>query len=263
MNVRNLDALVNATGEFVFAPGVTTVAGAQAAGYYDFGNIVVVGLKPTLEKLEHEGSYRGVRTVDAERGIKAVLEYQLKCDELDPTKLAYAMFGEAASAFTQTTKSTSSYDTLGFTAVPAVLHRWYDIKISGVQVRNATAIVVTTKTEGTDFEVDLKLGRVRFLTAQSSDLNGTVTAPEITSASDGYMQAFTPLSEYLVTGVGNLWLFDDEHANDLIFEHRGFGCSITFDSMDDFDGKSFCTATFKVKVTTPFGTVYRTPGSPT
>lgn len=256
MNTRNTDALMNATGEFSFSPGATTSATAQATGYLDFGNIVAIGLNPSSETLEHEGSYRGKRTVDKTVVIKAGFEYTVKVDEFDVEKLKLALFGNDGTDFTQTVKSSQAIDALAFGTTAAVLNRWYDILVSGVRVREMTALTITGKTENTDFVVDYKAGRVRFLTAQSSNLSGTVSAPAVTAGGNSAFQALTPLQTYRRTGIGRLMLFDDAHPNVLVYDHHDFGCEVLVDSMDEMDGKKFGVMTLKVKVTSPVGTVY-------
>ncbi|MCL5099266.1 MAG: hypothetical protein M1608_17375, partial [Candidatus Omnitrophica bacterium] len=95
--VRNLDALYLGTGEFSFSPDAISLADARAKGFMDFGNINATGFKPTTEKVEHEGSYRGVRRIDTTRITKALLEYQIKCDEWDREKLKLILGGEDAT----------------------------------------------------------------------------------------------------------------------------------------------------------------------
>lgn len=260
VQVRNLNALLLGTGEFAFAPKATSVATAQGIGYIDFGNIVATGLKPKVTTTEHKGSYRGVKRADKTFASDAVIEYQLKCDEWDIEKLKIALFGDDATAFTQAAVAAQPADGFDFTTTAAVINRWYDVLASGVRVRELTLVAITDGanplTENTDYVVDYKAGRIRFLTAQNSTLTVTVTANAVMAGDTASLLALTPMQNFIQEGMGRLMLFDDENPNKLVYDHTDFGCQVFVDSIADVDGKAIGEITLRVRVTSPVGTVF-------
>lgn len=254
-NQHNLDALAFATGEFSFARGATTAAEAQEMGYRDFGNLISASFSPEVEKVEHYGSYRGIRRVDRNVISSTKFQYTIKVDELDREKLLFALLGETSTNHSQSALTAQDGEDLEFGTTAAVIGRWYDLKTAaGARVRNLTAVTIATLTENTDFVLDKKLGRIRFLTAQSSDLTPVLTAPEILAA-DG-MKGITPLSNTVQSGFGRLTLFDDAHSDKVIYDHVDFSCEVSFDSVNEFDGQNFGEITLTVLVTDTVGTVY-------
>ncbi|MHB8520727.1 MAG: hypothetical protein ACYDH9_08205 [Limisphaerales bacterium] len=254
IQVRNPEALILGTGEFAFAPDVTTVASAQAAGYIDFGNIVAVGFAPKLDTVEHEGSYRGVKRVDQIRGTKAIINYELKCDEWNLEKLKIALFGDSTTAFLQTAISVAA----AADALPAscVKNLWYDILKSGVRVREILTLTVATLTENTDFVVDYKAGRIRFLTTQTSPAAPQITASAVVAGDAANLSAMVPFSTYVRNGIGRLMLFDDTNPNKLVYDHTDFGCQISLKQGSTVDGKKFGEIDLDVRVTSPKGVAY-------
>ena len=256
VQVHDLDALLLATGEFKFSPGATSVADAAAKGFRDFGNVVLIGLTPDKQTLEHKGSYRGVRRKDKTFIIEAGLKYKLQLDELSAENMKLALFGEDTTDFTQSSQTAQNGDAFNFDTVAPVLGRWYPLTISGARVREITTVTISGKTEGTDFELDKKLGLIRFLTAQSADLTPVITAPAVTAGSTASLQGITPLAETVQRGYGELALFNDNHPNALVLHHVGFACDVYFESMDDITGEEVSKLTLTVEVTTPVGTIY-------
>lgn len=334
--VRNLEALQLGTGEFSFAPSATSLAEARSIGFLDFGNIQAIGFKPELDKVDHEGSYRGVRRIDKTFGTKASLEYNLKCDEWDREKLKLALMGSNATNITQSAQTLATGDTLAFATTAATINRWYDLLLSGEQVRELTACfigksaavaatvdasldkltatahgltdgtpvvlrasaaptglslgtiyyvrdsatndfklaatsggaaidITSTGTavtfapvlvEDTDYVVDAKIGRVRFLTAQSQNRFPILTASAITSGGAANLLGFTPLQSLIQSGYGRLALFDDTHPNKLVFLHENFSCQVFLDSTGDVDGKSVPEISLRVRITSEVGTCY-------
>lgn len=257
MNQHNLQALSFSTGEFSFARNATSASDAQARGYYDFGNIVAASIAPELEKLEHKGSYRGIRRTDRTVMTETKLQYQIKVDELDREKLLFAVLGTATTNHSQAELTADDGADLEFSEVPAVPGKWYDLKtIAGARVRNVTTVTFATLTEGEDedFVVDKRLGRVRFTSPISSDLTPVITAPAIATA-DG-MKGIDPLTNTIQRGYGRLSLFDDAHPDKLIYDHVDFSCEISFESMNEQDGQNFGEITLNVLVTDQPGKVY-------
>jgi hypothetical protein len=256
VQVHDLSALRMATAEFKFSLNATSAANAIVRGYRDIGNLVLCGFQPEKQEVSHKGSYRGVRRKDKTFIIDAGLKYRLQADELGPKNLMLALFGEATTGFTQTAKSAVSGDALAFSGTAAVLGFWYPLTISGARVREITTVTIATLTEGTDFEVDKKLGLIRFLTAQSTDRTPVITAAAVTASDTAALSGIVPLAETVQRGFGELALFDDNHPNDLVYHHVDFGCDVYFDSMDEFTGEDVAKETLIVEVTTPVGVAY-------
>jgi len=272
---KNLDAIVLLTGEFAFSPGATSVSDAQVKGYVDFGNVVVVGVKPELEKVEHEGSYRGTRTVDKTFATKNKLTYTLQCDEFDAEKVKLALMGSTATtALAQTAVGSpgEAAAVLAFTTTAGVIGRWYNIigatTNAGKVIRKITTLTIAvgggtppTLVEDTDYVVDYMNGRIRFLntanstTAMSRDITPTFQCPAISSTAAGYMNSITPLNDPIKSGYGRLYLYDEGQTASPYYEHVDFSCDVALESMSEADGKSPLTMTFTVTVTGTVGTV--------
>jgi hypothetical protein len=254
---NNTKANLIATGEFYFAKDAATAAEAQAAGFVDFGNIVKVGMSVDNEKQDHEGSYQGIKRIDKSVITKCQLNYKLTIDEIGAETLQLGLYGTLGTAFTQGSLATVDGTVLAFSGTPAVIGNWYDIlDDSGIRVREITTVTIAGKTEGTDFVLDKKSGRIKFLTAQSADLTPVITAPAVTSSDTGYLRAIDPLSDTLKVGIGRVLLYDDTHPNKLVYDHADFGCQITVDSFGDFDGKNYTDMVLNVLVTNPTGEVF-------
>ncbi len=128
---HNLKALLLGTGEFSFSENAVSQSDTFARGWRDFGNIMAFtpDIKPT--KLQHVGSYRGVRRVDRQVISQTQTNYKLKVDEANLENVRI-MFGTTdTTPFTQGALSAVNGKTLGFTTVPAVLGLWYDITTAG------------------------------------------------------------------------------------------------------------------------------------
>lgn len=255
-SVRNLNALVLGTGEFLFSMGATSLADAKTKGWHPFGNIVAAAVAPEIETIEHEGSYRGLRRVDKRYAIKSGLSLRIRCDEWDREKVKYAIFGENATNITQTAIVSTAIDALPFTTTPAVINNWYQLQDSGVPVREVTAITIPGKTEDTDFVLDGKLGCVRFMAAESSDLTPTISASAIASGDNANLKGITPLQSAIKEGYGWLRIFDDTHANKLVLEYRDFKCQVSLENAGEFEGRSLAELTMLVTIMEDVGTFY-------
>ena len=255
MNQHDLDALIFGTGEFSFAPGATSATTAKQIGYTDFGNIESVSISPSVTKVEHKGSYRGIKRTDRTVVSDSKLEYKIKCDELSRDKFLYALLGTEGTNHSQTALTGVAGAELDFETTPAVPNRWYDLySTTGGRVRNLTALTITGKVENTDYFVDYNLGRVRFAVAESTAVTPMITAPAITA--DAGMKAIKPSTQSIQKGYGRLTLFDDANTNKVVYDHVDFSCEVSFDSMGDMDGSNFGEITLVILVTDDAGTVY-------
>lgn len=259
VDVHNLDALLIGTGEFHFSEGATTaaLAGGVGKGYRSFDNVKAFALQPEAEQKEHVGSYRGVRRVDKTIVTQVKFGYRLTLDTFDLQKFLFMYFGVETTAFTQAALATANGDALAFSGgSPSEANKWYDIRYSGARVREISALTIATLTENTDFVVDTKLGRIRFLVAQSSSLTPVITAPEITSASSTYLKALTPLEKTLRKGIARLVCYDQNDDNIIVFDHVDFGCEVYLNNQTEVSGDDFSSYELIVKLTSPVGTVY-------
>lgn len=253
---KNLNALLVGTIEFAFSDGATTVAEAQEAGYRDVGN--VVGMTPSLDPttIEHYGSYRGVRRRDKTIQTENKLEFSIRVDQWDQQKIAWLFGASTGTAHTQSAQVAENGDTLTFATTAANLNHWYDLKVSGARIRKLTALTIATKVEGTDFEVDLELGRVRFLTAQSADLVPVISAPAITSADEGYFVGLTPMGDVRKSGFGRIVCYDQyDGGNGVVWDYVDFSCELSIESTGEIDGQNPSEITVRVRVTDTVGTL--------
>jgi hypothetical protein len=254
---HNLDALLIGTGEFSFSPDAASAADARAKGYQDFGNVLAFtpSVEPSSE--EHVGSYRGVRRKDRTVTTETKLQYQLRLDEWNLKNLEIMLGGAATTGFTQAAISAAAGEVLGFTATPAVIGRWYELRsAAGAPLRAITTVTIATKVEGTDFEVDLLLGRIRFLTAQAADLTPTLTVAAIVAGSEGAFRGLIPMADPVKAGFGRLVVFDQYDANKVVLDHRDFSCDVAIESVSEVDGTGFTDMTLNVNVTSVPGVVY-------
>lgn len=258
VQAHDLDALLNATGEFSFSPDVSTVAAAKAAGFVEFGNIVAVGFKPESSKEEHRGSYRGVRRKDKTIVTEINVAYSLQLDEINYEKWKYLIFGsdDSENNFAQSSISNANADVFNFAGTPAVAGRWYDITNNSIRVRELSNVQITGMNIGTDFFVDLKTGRIRFAAAQSSNVTPRITCPAVAAGNTGSLRAISPGTETKRSGIGRLMLFDNDHPNTLVYDHADFGCDVYLDSSDEFTGEGIATMKLVVQVANPLGTVW-------
>ncbi len=334
---RNLRALIKGTGEFTFWPGLTSWANRNNVGAHDLGNVQVTGFKPEVEVLEHEGSYGGEKLVDLTVAIKGKLSYTVKFDELGRGNAKLMLGGADASDITQSALTAQVIDTLGFTANPAVINRWYDLLYSAVNVFEVTTLNIATVaaqdctadattdaitdvahglangqrviidaatmpagliknsvyflvnkaddtfqlalTAGgsvvnftangttvtyrtvlianTDFVKDTRLGRVRFLTAQTADVYPVVTSTAIVEGDSANLRGMTPLNGLISEGYGRIILKDPRLATRPAFKHEGFKCSVRAETGGDFDGKKIAEFDLNIAVdASEVGTMY-------
>lgn len=256
---HNLVALLIGTGEFSFSPDATSAADARTKGYIDIGNIAAFtpAVEPTKE--EHFGSYRGVRRKDRVIVTENSLQYQLRADEWNMKNLEILFGATVGTGHIQAAVAAAPGEVLGFTAVPAVIGRWYEIRAAtGLRLRNITTVTFSSPAlvEGTDFDVDLLLGRIRFKTAQIADLTPTITAPAITADTAGAFLGLTPLADPVKSGFGRLVCYDQHDANKVVFEHIEFSCDVAVESVAEVDGTGFTEMTINVDVTNIPGSIF-------
>ena len=250
---KNLNALLVATVEFAFADGALTAALAQAAGYRDVGNVIDLTPKFDPTVLDHYGSYRGIRRKDASLVTQQKLEFTVKLDQWDQQKVEWMLGSSTGTAHTQVIRSAYSGDSWAFNTTPSGTVLWYDVLISGARTRKLTTVTIATLTEGTDFEVDLELGRVRFLVTQSAARVPVITCAAITAADAGYFAGLKPMQVVKKTGFGRITCYDQNTANPVVWDYVDFSCDVTCESASNIDGKKEGEISVKVAVTDTVG----------
>lgn len=255
--LHNLTALLIGTGEFAFSEGAISAANAQQIGWLDFGNVVAFTPEAALNKEQHQGSYRGVRRADKTVVTENGFTWKIRVDEFNRKNLELLFAANPTTGHTQTVLSAVAGQILGFTANPAKIGFWYDIKkADGTRLFDITSVTIAAKVEGTDFVIDQKLGRIRFLTAQAADLTPTITAPAIVTGSAGSFLGLTPLADPIKQGFGRLYIYDQDDTNKLVLAHLDFSCEVTMDSANEIDGTAFTDLTLNVQVTDTVGVVF-------
>lgn len=260
---HNLVALTNATWEFSFSENATTAAAAQGVsyGYLDFGNIVQCEVTPEIETLEHFGSYRGIRRKDKTLSSSSTIVYAVTFDELNSKVLPILYSATDGTDHTQSSQSGASADALDFSVTASDSTKWYDITVSGARIRNLTTVTIATLTEGTDFEVDTQLGRIRFLVGQSVSRTPVITAPAITSSSDEFLEGIIPLQNITRSGFGRMIAYDQDENSSLVLDHADFSCELTVNGNVTVDGQSISEVVVNVEVTDTVGTLYYRGGN--
>jgi hypothetical protein len=250
---KNLLALLIGAGQFSFADGATSAAGAQAAGYRDFGNCVVFSLQAQGQKKEHIGSDNGIRKIDKTIITEIQVGYQFKFDEVGALNMRYHLYGTPGSKLTQTSKSAVAIDAVA-SPVKGV---WYDVLVAGVRVREITTLAfVTTPSvvENTDVVIDYKTGRYRYITTPPGTITSiSVTAPAIVATDATSLTPITPGNNPIRRGFGRVICYDTE--GNFSFEHEAFYCEIYPESNPDFDGQKNTELTINARVTDPIGKV--------
>lgn len=143
---HNLVALLLGTGEFSFSENAINPADTFVKGWRDFGNIMAFtpDIKPT--KLQHVGSYRGVRRVDRQVISQTQTNYKIKVDEANLENVRIMYGTTDTSPFTQGALSAASGQPFGFGTVAAVIGFWYDIMTAGGGQQLSGVTVATTGT---------------------------------------------------------------------------------------------------------------------
>ena len=255
---HNLNALLIGTGEFSFALGATTLAAAAIQGFRDFGNVKAFQIDGKGEDKTHYGSYRGITRKDDMRKQKLELGYKLTCDEWTASLLRFLFFGTPSGVITRAAIAAVAGTVLPFSnGSPSQNDLFYDVMdATGNRARELTAVTFQGKQEGTDFEVDYRMGRVRFLSPQVTALTPTITAAAINAGDPGSLYAMQPLSQNIFNGIGRLVLFDEGDPQNIVLEHTDFGCQVEISGTPDVKSDDYSDLALMVSVSAPVGTTY-------
>lgn len=238
-NLHNLrSVLIGVTSRFMFCEDAESLADVYAKGAEDFGNLKAHQLQAENTTEPVMTSVDGITQTVDEQSRLVTLGYLLTSREQSVRDLLFAYFGTKGTPFTQAVMAAVNGNTLGFTANPAKINAWYELRYNGVPVRNVTSVTIAGKTEGTDFILAKDLGLIRFLTAQAADLVPVITAPEITSASAGYMESITPFTKPTRRGYARLVCYDRDPQNKIVFDHRWFRCTVGISNQPDRNSES-------------------------
>ena len=226
--------IVGATAEFACAFGAATaaLAGTAAYPYQDFGSVKVFDLDAQPETTPRITAVRGSRRQKGTEPTLTKLIYKLTCNEADALKLGILYSASQLGELTQAALAATAGAPIVFSAdAKSQAGAWYDLrKADGTAVREVTAVTIPDKVEGTDFVVDKRLGRIRFLTEQDASLTPTITAAAIAAGATTAMARLKPMQSPVKSGFGRLIVFDKNTANNVVMDHRDFSCDIVVDS---------------------------------
>ena len=249
---KNLAALNIGSGQFSLAIGAKTVAAAHLIGWVDFGNLASFSLKSKGTVKEHIGSYNGVRRVDKTAVTETRVGYEIKSDESSAQNMRFALYGNPGSNLTQVIRAAAAADAI----TTPVKNLWYDLVIGGARVRELTVAAVVssgpTLVEDTDYVVDYKLGRIRFVTTPGTLTSITLTAPAIVATDPTSLKTITPNTTPIVRGMGRMVCYDDDGS--LVFDHHDFYCEVYPTGDPTFDGSKETEITCNINILTPVGT---------
>ncbi len=155
-------------GKLYFAP---LDVNGRPQGYRELGNCPEFNLNIESEKLEHQSSQGGLKVIDKEVIIATKLNVNFSLDEISFENQALFFSGTQAAAPTNAAiAGFADYNMI----TDVVKGRWYDIvNASNVRaydlLQNSDVTVQKTPSTamavGVDYELDLKFGRIFFLTS--------------------------------------------------------------------------------------------------
>ena len=185
-------------GDYLLGRGIVYASTLAASipdgnGWRDLGNAPEFAVTVESETLEHVSSREGLQVTDKEVVLSQTMKISFTLDEINDENLALFFQGATAThtnpaelGFAVTILSASCvlarwYDIIEVTT----LERAYDMETADVLLENTTGPV--TLVEGTDYTIDLVMGRVFLLSTASNisagdSLQVTVTA-EATASS--------------------------------------------------------------------------------
>ena len=132
---------------------------------------------------------------------------------------------------------------------------------SKIDLTSAGSVVTVRKVlvQDTDYEADLTLGCVRFLTERAATVYPIVSIPAVAVGDHGYFNALKPMDDPIITGYGRLIIYDEDDDNQVVIDHADFPCQITAEKPGAIDGKKTSEFQIRVSITSDsadFGTLY-------
>lgn len=187
------DNLVLGRGELYFDPflsGTTTKTGERY-----IGNTTEININVESDKLDHFSSDRGIREKDRSVILELRRQGSFTTDNMATENLAMFLLGDV-STVTQTAGSVTAE------GIPDVIKgRYYQIGVSSGNpqgVRGVSAVAVkkgaTALVLGTDYSLDVTLGRIKILDGSSTVANGDDLTVDYTRASNARTRVTTGAS---------------------------------------------------------------------
>jgi hypothetical protein len=193
----------------------------NADGYRDVGNVPDFSISINIEELLHQSSRQGLKVTDKRVVTSQTMNISLSLDELSSENMALFFSGDTLESVTN--PAVAGFSSVALTTDVA-LGRWYDI-VNGSGVRcvdlDASKVAVkggasgtTALTEGADYTLDLKMGRIFTLAVPATliagdNLNVVLTADAGAAATLDQVLSLTKSSEQLV-----LKFISENPAND-------------------------------------------------
>ena len=159
-----------------YADGVTLATVVSTTPFTDLGNIPDGGIQPSSQKFEDFSSTPEGNILEGIDYTRNETVLTTKLNELGRKALELFLRAKDGIAIVQAVLSTQAIDNMDFTTDNAVIGKWYPFLNSGVRVYRVTSVVLketlqSALIEGTDYELNKATGEVRFLTAQTVDLD--------------------------------------------------------------------------------------------
>jgi hypothetical protein len=167
----SLDYLLG-RGELFFSDSLD--ADGRPKGFRTLGNAEAFTVTVEAETLEHFSTLSGLKVKDRETVLSQAMNFAFQLSEIDAENLTMFMSGDQSSV--AQTGATILFATADKNIVVSGLGQWYDFydvaaptvypptsgnrayRISAVTVKDETQ--ATTYVEGTDYELDLEMGRI-------------------------------------------------------------------------------------------------------
>jgi hypothetical protein len=133
-------------------------------GYRDVGNVPDFSVSIDIEELLHQSSQHGLRVTDKRVVVSQTMNLSISLDELSSQNMALFFSGDTATA---TNPAVAGFGPVTLTT-SLLQGQWYDIvNASGVRAvdieaanTTVTDAVPNTAVLGTDYLLDLKMGRI-------------------------------------------------------------------------------------------------------
>jgi len=129
-------------------------AANASTGERDLGNAPSFVVTPNVEQLEHYSSRTGIRSKDHEVDVQQSLNVKFSLDEISVDNLALVLYGDGVEVMAQ------GDGNVGAEAMTLYQDRWVKMNNRNISV---SSVGIAGYVEGTDYEVDHSVGRIRAL----------------------------------------------------------------------------------------------------
>jgi len=231
--------------------GAVSRADAIAKGMLDYGNFLATEIKAEANKEARLKAVRGVvRKVGHTAGMIS-LGYEFTTREVaDRRKFKFGLLGSEATPFTQAALGAVNGTAIAFTEpAPSKPGVWYALLYNGTHVHALTSVTVAGKVEGVDFVVDLKLGLIRFLVAQTANVTPVLTGPLIDASHKDYMIGVQPQTNVIYKGYWTVAAFDQDPENNLVMRHEFFSADLSVTAWPKIDHTGQSELKFQLDIT--------------